>query len=89
MRDILSKVTGASMIAGAALIVAACGPTETTVNETEINALETDPMYDVGNDVTAIDGTMGNDMTMDNMTVGNLTVENMVVEDDPTANEAQ
>ncbi len=65
MRDILSKVTTASMIAGAALLVAACGgETETTTDNVIANDLGTD-LYgnemDMGNDLG-----MGNDMDTGN-----------------------
>jgi hypothetical protein len=77
MRDILSKAMTGSMIAGAALLVAACGGGgESAANNTSANGLATDPMYDTGNDVTAIDGTMGNEMGMNGMTNdmgGNMT----------------
>ena len=75
MRDILSKVMTGSMIAGAALLVAACGGGETETTNTAMNGLETDPMYDTGN-VTAIDGMNGMDTVngMDTMngTTGDL-----------------
>lgn len=58
MRDLLSKAMTGSMIAGAALLVAACGTaTETEANNAAtMNGLEADPTYDGStNDITAID----------------------------------
>ena len=84
MRAILSKVLTGSMIAGAALAVAACGPkTETTDNTmvTDMNA--TEGMDTMTDNMTAVDSSMnggmmandtgamtGNDMMMSN-TMGN------------------
>jgi hypothetical protein len=88
MRDLFSKIMTGSMVAGAALLVAACGGSETaetnTTNMTEMES--TDPMMDgTTNDVTATDAAtmdanmMGGNMTMDsnmsmdaNMTGGNM-----------------
>lgn len=75
MRDILSKVMTGSMIAGAALLVAACGGGETETANTSMNGLETDPMYDTGN-VTAIDGMNGLD-TMNGMDTMNGTTPDL------------
>ena len=70
MRDILKKVTTGSMIAGAALLVAACGG-ETEANNTAV---------DMGNDVS-MDANMG-DMGLDanmtgdaNMTDANVSMD--------------
>lgn len=67
MRALLSKVMTGSMIAGAALLVTACGGTEeaatNTTNMTEVDA--TDTMLDGStNDVTAIDAGTGMDANM-------------------------
>ena len=68
MRDILKKATTGAMIAGAALLVAACG------GDTEANNATTD----LGNveDMTNMDTGMDN-MTVDNMTVdtNNVTID--------------
>jgi len=73
MRDIFKKAMTGSMIAGAALLVAACGGTETAeTNNTMMEMDATDPMLDgTTNDVTAVDaGTMDGNMAMDsNMTM--------------------
>jgi len=54
MRDLLSKVMTGSMVAGAALLVAACGGGEdATVNNTALNY--TDDALMGGNDVGAVD----------------------------------
>lgn len=70
MRDLFSKVMTGSMIAGAALLVTACGGGEEAgVNNTATMEMNTmDPMMDgTTNDVTAIDAGTGADanMTMD------------------------
>ena len=62
MRDLLSKVMTGSMVAGAALLVAACGggeeaTTENTMNYTTDDALMT-------NDVTAVDAMNGTDANL-------------------------
>ena len=85
MRDLFSKLMTGTAIAGAALLVSACGGTETanTVDNTtvtDMNAMDgttTDNM-------TAVDGAMGNDAMMandstmaDNGTMANDTMDNM------------
>ena len=81
MRDLLSKIVTGGMVAGAALLVTACGGGEDAEANnsamTEMNA--TDTMLDgTTNDVTAIDaGTgadtnMAGDMTMDANLSGDL-----------------
>jgi len=74
MRNLIKKVMTGSMIAGAALLVSACGDAnDAEVNNamTDMNAM--DPMMDgTTNDVTAIDAGTGMDsnMAMDsNMTM--------------------
>ncbi|GGO93493.1 hypothetical protein [Stakelama pacifica] len=75
MRAIISKVVTGSMIAGAALMVSACGgsdettPANTTV--TEMNS--TDPMMDgtMSDNMSMVDGTMGNDAMLMNDTMTN------------------
>lgn len=68
MRDILKKVTTGSMIAGAALLVAACGG-DTAVNNTTIDA-SNDVMIDANmpmEDLNAVDAnaTMDANTSMD------------------------
>ena len=93
MRDLFSKVMTGSMVAGAALLVAACGGSETAdTNSTNMTEMEaTDPMMEGStNDVTATDAAtmdanmMGGNMTMDanmsgdmNMMGGNMAEGNM------------
>jgi hypothetical protein len=78
MRDILSKVMTGSMIAGAALLVSACGGSgnESATNNTTANGLESEPMYnDMGMD-NGLDAGLGNASDMGNsggMTGGNTT----------------
>ena len=74
MRDLFKKVMAGSMIAGAALLVSACGGGEDAeANNTAMTEMGTDPMLDgTTNDVTAIDAGTGADanMAMDaNMTM--------------------
>ena len=75
MRDLFKKVMTGSMVAGAALLVAACGGgEEAEVNNTAMTEMDaTDTMMDgTTNDVTAIDAGTGADanMAMDsNMTM--------------------
>jgi len=77
MRDILSKVMAGSMIAGAALLVAACGGgNESTANNTTANGLESEPMYDGGMG-NGLDAGMGNASDM-NMTTDLNQAENAV-----------
>jgi hypothetical protein len=68
MRSIFKKAMTGSMVAGAALLVAACGGGDTAANNTMANDLGADPMYDTN--LTATDdmngfgdmNTMGNGM---------------------------
>ena len=61
MRALLSTVLTGSMVAGAALLVAACGGTE----EAEVNNVaETELEGDVANDMTAIDAGTAMDANM-------------------------
>lgn len=79
MRDLFSKAMTGSMVAGAALLVAACGDDRAEVNNTAMTEMDaTDTMMDgTTNDVTAIDAGTGMDsnMAMDsNMTMdANMT----------------
>jgi hypothetical protein len=69
MRAILSKALTGSMVAGAALLVSACGgSTETTTENTVVTDLNaTDGAMDTMTDnMTAVDGAMGNDAMMAN-----------------------
>jgi hypothetical protein len=89
MRAIFSKAVTGSMIAGAALLVSACGgKTETTTENTVVTDLNsTDTMMDgaMTDNMTAVDGAMGNDAMMandtmmtsnDSMMMGNETTTN-------------
>lgn len=73
MRALISKVVTGSMIASAALLVSACGGnTETTTENSVVTDLNTtDPMMDgsMTDNMTAVDGTMGNDAMMMNDTM--------------------
>lgn len=66
MRALISKVLTGSMIAGAALMVSACGPkTETTTENTMVTDLNaTEGMDTMSDNMTAVDSSMGNDTGM-------------------------
>jgi hypothetical protein len=62
------------MVAGAALLVSACGGTETAnavdnTTVTDLNVVE--PAGEATDNMTAVDGAMGNDTMMANDTMGN------------------
>ncbi len=88
MRDLLNKLATASMVVGAALVVSACGGSESanTVDNTTVTMDPMEPVDGTTNDMTAVDGAngMGNmsadaNMTMDtNMTSGNMMSGNMM-----------
>lgn len=84
MRDLFKKAITGSMIAGAALLVSACGGgEEAEVNNTAMTEMGTDPLMDgTTNDVTAIDAANGMDanMTMDS----NLMMNDMMSNDADT-----
>ncbi|HEY0627584.1 MAG TPA: hypothetical protein VGD10_12770 [Allosphingosinicella sp.] len=86
MRDLFKKAVAGSMIAGAALLVSACGGGENAeANNTAMTEMGTDPMMDgTTNDVTAIDAGTGADanMAMDaNMTMDANTTTNTTTTD--------
>ena len=65
MRDLFKKAMTGSMIAGAALLVAACGGDNAEVNNTMTDLNATDPLLEgTTNDVTAIDAGTGADANM-------------------------
>jgi hypothetical protein len=93
MRDLLSKLTTGTMIAGAALLVSACGGTETaeTVDNTtvtDMNAME--PMDGTMTDnMTDVDGAMGNDAMMSNDAMANdAAMSNDAMSNDAMTNNA-
>ncbi|MFW2830896.1 hypothetical protein [Sphingomonas sp. ID0503] len=70
MRNLLSKAMTASMVAGAALLVSACGGSEPAADNTTLTEMNsTDTMMDsTSNDMMAIDAAgMDSNMAMDNM----------------------
>ncbi len=72
MRALVSKIVTGSLVASAALMVSACGGnTETTADNTVVTDLNsTDSMEGTMSDnMTAVDGAMGNDMMMANDTM--------------------
>lgn len=87
MRDLFSKLMTGTAIAGAALLVSACGGTEeaNTVDNTTVTDMNAmDPMLDgtTTDNMTAVDGAMGNDGMMandmaDNGMMANDTMGNM------------
>lgn len=68
MRVNFTKLMTASMVAGAALLLSACGSSQTAnVSETNVTDMSTnmdDSMEGTMNDVTAVDATMGSDANM-------------------------
>ncbi|MEG3123697.1 hypothetical protein [Sphingomonas sp. GB1N7] len=79
MRALISKVLTGSMIAGAALMVSACGPkTETTTENTMVTDLNaTEGMDTMSDNMTAVDGAMDNGaMTNDTMTNDTMMTTN-------------
>jgi len=83
MRALFTKAVAGSMIAGAALLLSACGEkTETTADNTAVQDVNaTDPMVldgTMSDNMTMVDGATGNAMGMANETapVGNETVGN-------------
>ena len=71
MRALISKVLTGSMIAGAALMVSACGSsTETTTDNTMVTDMNaTEGMDTMTDNMTAVDGAMNSGM-MANDTMG-------------------
>ncbi|MFV0622808.1 hypothetical protein ACBY01_02185 [Sphingomonas sp. ac-8] len=73
MRAVISKVVLSSMVAGAALMVAACGDKTETTNEntivTDLNSTDTTLDGTMTDNMTAVDGAMGNDAMMANDTM--------------------
>ena len=82
MRAILSKALTGSMIAGAALLVSACGGSTNTTTEntvvTDLNATDATMDGTMTDNMTAVDGAMGNDAMManDSMMMSNTTMSN-------------
>jgi len=76
MRNLFSKVMTGSMVAGAALLVAACGGAEDANVST--NYVTTDDAM-MGNDVTAVDAMNGTDanLGMDANMSGNMMMNDM------------
>ncbi len=95
MRDLLSKLLTGSMVAGAALVVSACGGSESanTVENTTVTEMDAmEPVDGTTNDMGAMDGATGSgnmsadaNMTMDtnsmsgNMSSGNMMSNNMMM----------
>ena len=86
MRDLLKTVLTSSLVAGAALLVVACDSgADTEVNNMAVDMTTTDPMMDgtTTDNMTAVDGAMGNDAMMandtmaDNGMMANDTMGNM------------
>lgn len=60
MHNPIRKAMTVSALLAGGLLVAACGGADSAADETIVNALESDPMYEAGNDITAVDGGTGN-----------------------------
>jgi hypothetical protein len=77
MRHLISKLMTGSMVAGAALLVAACGHSESTnvTDNTTMTDLNTMAPEGTTNDMTAVDAAGGNvadnSAMMDNSMMGN------------------
>ena len=80
MRAIISKIVTSSMVAGAALMVAACGDSaETTTDNTivtDLNSTDTSLDGTMTDNMTAVDGAMGNDAMMANSMDANMMMSN-------------
>ncbi len=81
MRDIFKKATTGAMIAGAALIVAACGGASTTADNTATNDIGADATYDAN----ATDMGMDTNLTMDANAIDANATDANVAEAAPTA----
>lgn len=68
MRALFTKAVAGSLIASSALLLSACGGTETTTTEntTVVDVNATDPVLDgtTSDNMTAVDGATGNDTGM-------------------------
>ena len=73
MRDLLSKVVTGSMIAGAALLVAACGGSE---DATANNANMVDEPLMTTNDTTSVDAMNGTDANIGAMDTNTTVTTN-------------
>ena len=71
MRDLFKKVMTGSMIAGAALFVAACGGGDDATTNNASNFATDDAL--MGNDVTAVDATNGTDANLGTAVDANTT----------------
>ena len=81
MRAIISKIVTSSMVAGAALMVAACGDSaETTTDNTivtDLNSTDTSLDGTMTDNMTAVDGAMnGGMMANDTMMSNDMTMMN-------------
>lgn len=82
MRDTFSKLMTGAMVAGAALLVSACGSSETpATNTTELSNIAEPTMEGSTNDVTAVDAAGASDnVVVDNgvaaADAGNATAGN-------------
>ncbi|MFN3389844.1 MAG: hypothetical protein ACK40O_13055 [Allosphingosinicella sp.] len=74
MRDLLSKVMTSSMVAGAALLVAACGGGEDAEANNTVN-YSTDDALMGGNDVTSVDAMNGTDANLGAGMDSNVTID--------------
>jgi hypothetical protein len=69
MRALIAKVVTGSMIAGAALMVSACGhKSDTATDNTMVTDMNSTDMGTMDDNMTAVDSTMGNDAMMANDT---------------------
>jgi hypothetical protein len=75
MRSIFTKVVAGTMVAGAALLVSACGGGNNTssTNITETNYVEGDTTNTVSDDMTAVDAANGTDAMANDAMMSNMS----------------
>lgn len=85
MRALIAKVVTGSMIAGAALMVSACGSkTDTATDNTMVTDMNSTDMGTMDDNMTAVDSTMGNDAMMAN---DGMMANDTAMSNDMTAND--
>lgn len=78
MRHLVSKLMTGSLVAGAALMVAACGHSDTTTATDNTTMTDMNTMEPEGttNDMTAVDAAGNSDMMMGNTTDNSAMMSN-------------
>lgn len=86
MRALIAKVVVGSMIAGAALMVSACGhKADTATDNTMVTDMNSTDMGTADDNMTAVDSTMGNDVMMAN---DGMAANDTMMSNDMAANSA-